>query len=515
MKRKIFFIIIDLLFVVLAFLLVAWYKPGTIARVISFYFDTFLIFLGVWFITSLVTGKYDFRKKFKIRDILVAIFISNATVMAIVTTMIYFFALFGYSRLIVFGTIILSTMFEVVMGILLYFILTARRIDPTVDLDYLLLKGKKRDNVLVPHHVIREVEQHLHMGHHELPKQLKGLILSEYGEDVYRFIELNATSDIGLKNVVSTTSRFNIITLAKRKYNCLINLHRINDIQRVNKFFEAVNGKLEDKGIFIGKAETLSMRKARILKRHVFPLNYVYYIFDFIFRRIFPKVPGLHKLYFAITKGRNRLMSRAETLGRLCSCGFVVLNEQLIGDELYFMARKSGKPHFPENPTYGPLVRLNRIGKGGKMFEVYKMRTMHPFSEYLQSYVYEKSQLQDGGKFKNDFRVSTLGRIMRKIWLDEVPMLINVLKGEMKIVGVRPLSRQYFDLYNEKLKEKRIKHKPGLIPPFYADMPKTLEEIQNSELRYLEAYEKHPLATDIKYFFIAWQNIAFRNARSN
>ncbi len=80
--------------------------------------------------------------------------------------------------------------------------------------------------------------------------------------------------------------------------------------------------------------------------------------------------------------------------------------------------------------------------------------------------------------------------------------------------GVRPLSQHYYSLYNDDLKQKRIKFKPGLVPPFYADMPKTLEEIMSSEMRYLEAYEKHPILTDFSYFFKAFFNIFFRRARS-
>jgi len=128
--------------------------------------------------------------------------------------------------------------------------------------------------------------------------------------------------------------------------------------------------------------------------------------------------------------------------------------------------------------------------------------------------VYEKFNLQEGGKFKNDFRVTTSGKIFRKFWLDEMPMFINIIAGDMKLVGVRPLSRQYFELYSEELKEKRLKTKPGLIPPFYADMPKTLEEIMASEMRYLEAHEKHPFITDVRYFFKAMWNILFKGARS-
>jgi lipopolysaccharide/colanic/teichoic acid biosynthesis glycosyltransferase len=140
---------------------------------------------------------------------------------------------------------------------------------------------------------------------------------------------------------------------------------------------------------------------------------------------------------------------------------------------------------------------------------------MHPYSEYIQDYVYKLHDLQDGGKFKNDFRITSWGRICRKTFLDETPMLINFLKGEMKLVGIRPLSKQYFDLYEKEHQDRRIRYKPGLIPPFYADMPANLEAIQASELKYLDAFDKHPWTTDIKYFFKSFWNIGVNKARSN
>jgi lipopolysaccharide/colanic/teichoic acid biosynthesis glycosyltransferase len=94
-------------------------------------------------------------------------------------------------------------------------------------------------------------------------------------------------------------------------------------------------------------------------------------------------------------------------------------------------------------------------------------------------------------------------------------MFINLFKGEMKLVGVRPLSRHYFDLYPKDLQELRIKVKPGLVPPFYADLPQTLEEIIESEREYLVSYQEHPIRTDFKYFFLAWYNILVKKARSN
>jgi lipopolysaccharide/colanic/teichoic acid biosynthesis glycosyltransferase len=93
-------------------------------------------------------------------------------------------------------------------------------------------------------------------------------------------------------------------------------------------------------------------------------------------------------------------------------------------------------------------------------------------------------------------------------------MFINLIRREIKLVGVRPLSKQYFDLYKEEVRERRTKYKPGLIPPFYADMPSDLEEIQASEMKYLDLYDRHPHLTDFTYFWKSWWNILFRYARS-
>jgi lipopolysaccharide/colanic/teichoic acid biosynthesis glycosyltransferase len=93
-------------------------------------------------------------------------------------------------------------------------------------------------------------------------------------------------------------------------------------------------------------------------------------------------------------------------------------------------------------------------------------------------------------------------------------MLFNLLRGDLKLVGVRPLSRHYFSLYPEEFRKKRIKFKPGLIPPFYADLPSSLDEIIASEARYLDACEKSPFKTDFIYFWKSFRNILFCKARS-
>jgi len=344
---------------------------------------------------------------------------------------------------------------------------------------------------------------------------MRELVIRESGKEVYEFMANHIDIASPDTLIVATTTAFNIEKQLQPTFSTIVNLRRINDIRRINKFFEVVNAKLDYGSIFISSAETYTLRKKRILKKFPPVLNWMYYTVDFAAKRVSPKVWGLKKIYFFITRGQNRVISKAETLGRLYSCGFELVEEKTINGQLYFITKKVKEPAFDYDPTYGPLISLKRYGKGGKQIKVYKMRTMHAYSEYLQSYIYDLNKLEEGGKFKNDFRITTLGRIMRKFWIDELPMLINVLKGEMKIVGVRPLSEHYFNLYKEEVRERRIKYKPGLVPPFYYDMPKSLDEIMASEMRYLDAYDKHPLLTDWKYFWKAFHNIVFKHARSN
>ena len=299
-----------------------------------------------------------------------------------------------------------------------------------------------------------------------------------------------------------------------KKLKLITREERINDIRFLNKYFEEINKNLKNGGIFKGNVETYSVRRDRILKKFPAPFNRIYLFFDTLLVRISPKLRITKHLYFNITKGKGRVLSKAETYGRLYSCGFEIVDEEYKNNKIYFSVKKIKEPLFPKNPSYGFLIKLKRVGKDGRPIKVYKLRTMRPYSEYLQEYVFQKNDLQDGGKIKNDFRISPHGKIMRKFWIDELPMIYNLLKGEMKLVGVRPLSEHYFSLYTNELQEMRVKTKPGLIPPFYVDMPGTLEEIIASELKYLKSYQKRPYYTDFTYFFKSIFNILIKRKRS-
>lgn len=337
-------------------------------------------------------------------------------------------------------------------------------------------------------------------------------IKNKIGDSAYRQI-IEEVVEKGNCHVVATTSHIALSGM-NSQIPKLINLERLNDARFLNKCLEAINSKLILGGEYIGRFEEYNSRKIRILQPHSQLLKYFVHSGDILFNRVAPKIPITKKIYFKVTQGKGRVLSKAEAYGRLYSCGFKVTEECEIEGESYFVAKKIKEPAFDKYPSYGPLIKLRRVGKDGKLIKVYKLRTMHPFSEYLQDYIFEKNELEEGGKFKNDFRISKEGKIFRKFWIDELPMFINFFKGEMKLIGVRPLSRQYFNLYSKELQEKRTKTKPGLLPPFYADMPKTLEDIIASELKYLKAYEKSPFKADVTYFWLTIRNIIFKGARS-
>lgn len=317
-------------------------------------------------------------------------------------------------------------------------------------------------------------------------------------------------------HIMATTNPENVRLYRHAEPPNLVNLERLNDARHINKFLESANQKLADGGLLIGFFESKEQRKRRIFQKYPALVAFLfYYLLDFPWKRIFPKVPLLHKIYYGLSKGHNRVISRSEVLGRLVSCGFDVVEHRELGNKTFFCARKQGAPAYDEAPTYGPFIRLERLGRYGKTMPVYKLRTMHPYAEYLQEYVYRQNRLQQGGKFKDDFRVTNWARWIRSLWLDELPMLYNWLRGDLKLVGVRPLSRHYFELYPAPFRFRRMQYKPGLIPPFYAHMPGSLEEIMASERKYLMEYDKRPLFTDLKYLGMALYNILIRRARSS
>ena len=343
---------------------------------------------------------------------------------------------------------------------------------------------------------------------------LNELVQQQIGKEAFLFLKQYVDFNNGNTFVEATTTRFNIQKIPTGKFQNIVNLSRVNDIRWINKFFETVNSKLNNGGIFIGFVETKKNRKQRVLGKHPFPFNWIRYTGDFILHRALPKMKFSKRIYFYITKGHNRVLTKAETLGRLASCGFEIKDVKEIGRLTYFVTEKIKQPVYDLNPSYGPLFKMRRVGKNGKIIQVYKFRTMHPYAEYLQDYVLSINGYSEKGKLANDFRLTTWGKFLRRYWLDELPQLINVGKGEMKLVGVRPLSQSNFNECPIDVREKRVQHKPGCFPPYVALLMQSQKDGFEAEMIYLKEKEKHPFTTDIKFFYKSVYNILSNKIRS-
>ena len=317
--------------------------------------------------------------------------------------------------------------------------------------------------------------------------------------------------------IVNTDDGNALETLRGHYPRLIINKLGLTHIRHLNTFLNKANEAMVDGGYILCHSRTSGLKRDIILNSHPGFIGKMMYFSHYCWHRVIARMKYTRWFYMWVTKGKNRSYSRVELLGRMYRAGFEVVDESFQLGEFFIIGQKFRAPIWNDEPTYGPLVKLNRIGYKGEMIGVYKFRTMYPYSEYLQPYLLEHEGLQKGGKFAHDYRVNYWGKMLRSSWLDELPMFINILKGQMKLVGVRPLSRQYFSLYTPEMQKLHIGVKPGLLPPFYYDSvtPETLEDVQASEKRYIEAYHKRPFATDWRYFWGTMGNILFKHKRSH
>jgi lipopolysaccharide/colanic/teichoic acid biosynthesis glycosyltransferase len=140
---------------------------------------------------------------------------------------------------------------------------------------------------------------------------------------------------------------------------------------------------------------------------------------------------------------------------------------------------------------------------------------MHAYSEFIHKYMIVNHGFDENGKIRNDFRITKLGRFLRKFWIDEIPQIFNLLKGDLKIVGIRPVGEAYFNQLPEEVKEKRLQFKPGCIPPYVSlNMHSNVEEVLKADEIYMNEYSKNRFV-DFRYFFLAIYCIIVRRKRSS
>ncbi len=149
----------------------------------------------------------------------------------------------------------------------------------------------------------------------------------------------------------------------------------------------------------------------------------------------------------------------------------------------YLIKREDGGPVF-----YGGV----RMGRYGKPFRIYKFRTM----------VVDAEKLGGPSTADDDPRITRIGRVLRKYKLDELPQLINVLKGEMSLVGPRPEVKFYVDMLSEEEKELILSVRPGITDwasLWNPDEGVVLAGSDDPEKTYMEKIRPKKIKLQLKY----------------
>ncbi|MBK7132242.1 MAG: hypothetical protein IPH69_05260 [Bacteroidales bacterium] len=387
----------DIVILTMSFLVMVWTKPASLRSYLPSHTPFFIGLALMWIIVSLLNGKMHRGKIVNYTQLFSRVLASNIIATSITALAMYIIRDYDYSRTIVLGTAILATFGELIIGSV-FIAYKKASLQEYEEYDkyktyrkpseYDLVKGTNGKGV----HTEEE---------HEINPRIAVALEKECGTEMtLAILKMTGRKLTDHTAVLSTTTVFNITGLVHDNYDYIINLHKINDIRKLDEFLNAVNDKLNLKGYFFCCVETKDQRKHRLLKKYPPVLNYIYYFFDFIVKRIFPKLKFTRGLYFFLTRGDNAVISRAEALGRLSRAGFRIKQESFIGNQLCIEARKVGDPLPINENLYGPMIALPRVGKGGKIIKVYKLRTMHPYSEFIQDYVYKLHDLQDGENSK-------------------------------------------------------------------------------------------------------------------
>ncbi len=142
-----------------------------------------------------------------------------------------------------------------------------------------------------------------------------------------------------------------------------------------------------------------------------------------------------------------------------------------------------------DSPGASPIFSQDRVGRDGKIFKFYKFRSMIPNAEARLKDVLAQNEM-DGPvfKMKNDPRITRVGRFIRRTSIDELPQLINILKGDMSIVGPRPALPREVAQYTD-YERQRLYVTPGLtcywqIQPNRNEL--TFDEWMELDLKYIQ-----------------------------
>ncbi len=175
--------------------------------------------------------------------------------------------------------------------------------------------------------------------------------------------------------------------------------------------------------------------------------------------------------------------------------------------EMLWNSMRSAKDFF--------IFAQERVGKDGKIFTIYKFRSMKIGSEKDATWLAQTNGRDRFGHVNNDPRLTYVGNFLRKWKIDELPQLLNLLKGDINFIGPRPLPLEYHYGLTDEQRRAREMFKPGFVPLHkFADYfsIQTADDLRESDSRYNLQRLDDPL-TNLRYLCraMATLNIAMRS----
>ena len=151
----------------------------------------------------------------------------------------------------------------------------------------------------------------------------------------------------------------------------------------------------------------------------------------------------------------------------------------------------------------GPIFyNAQRVGKDGKLFKMYKFRSMYIDAEERKKELMAQNEMQGGVMFKmkDDPRVTKVGRVIRKLSIDELPQFFNVIQGTMSLVGTRPPTLDEVEKYKTN-HWRRISIKPGLTGMWQVSGRSDVLDFEDIVEMDVEYIDKWSIFEDIKIIF--------------
>lgn len=154
-----------------------------------------------------------------------------------------------------------------------------------------------------------------------------------------------------------------------------------------------------------------------------------------------------------------------------------------------------------DSPGASPIYTQYRVGKNGRVFKFYKLRSMVPGADQMLDSLLDQNEMEGPAfKISNDPRITRVGRVIRKTCIDELPLLWNILKGDMSFVGPRPPLPREVEQYND-FQRNRLSVVPGLtcywqIQPNRNSL--TFDKWLELDLKYIE---ERNVKTDLMIIF--------------